>query len=396
LEDIIKIESSPKTSKQEKIEKLPETCIRSESKGLPKQPYASVLAAERMQRCSNRKTGIYPKKTDLSIAQDKFSELQPQTPSNLRKSLGDKPISTVLQPSNLRKSLGDKPISTVLQPDIKMSASNITERKRNFAATTIESQQSLLEKQMIPLKIKTAPGESLSLPNLARAKDELTPYLDPSAQKTIFFPKTKEFINNIINQESVSSLELMLICIQTLKNSQKKVLKKLFDVQDPENAGGRGIFLRWLDCAFRVMASKRNTPEGIMKMKETKSLQTEECVAIEIMNFIVQFKVINKVKQLHVMKDIFKVDWFVCVKMANHFAKQHAITSLLNSSIEAERHLNKIKRGQEWNQANLDDADCAAGGMSTGKKNKYKRAKNNSKHQPSLNVKDPTARNAHC
>ena len=123
--------------------------------------------------------------------------------------------------------------------------------------------------------------------------------------------------NEIVMKGTIISLEMILLVIQCIKNSSKKVQKSLFRFRNmsderTKSSPGKCIFIKWLSYAIHRIEDRidRVEVDGIVDPRE---LQVEMMIVEEIMELICSFSVIKKDRQLDVIKHKYGVDWFFIV-----------------------------------------------------------------------------------
>lgn len=131
--------------------------------------------------------------------------------------------------------------------------------------------------------------------------------------------KIEEFLQNYVLNESVISLEFMLLVVKVITQSSDKVLKAVFKIKKLDNSAvyaGTVIFTYWLSYVFSVMEKRRHRfSRSKPKLGEKR---TEELVASAIFDLITNFKVIKTQKQITLLKNKYFVDWVHSVQKVNN------------------------------------------------------------------------------
>jgi len=153
---------------------------------------------------------------------------------------------------------------------------------------------------------------------------------------------SRVFMDEIITNTQVPSLELMLIAVETLSRSGQKVMKATFQKNvELKKCAGYVIFKAWLGYVVKVMAGMRQSVSCHAMAKDHK--RTDELVAISIMNLICNFSVITEGKQIDILKSKFDVDLYQLVEKTLSFASFYGIRNVEISCRNAKVHLDLIK-----------------------------------------------------
>jgi len=240
-----------------------------------------------------------------------------------------------------RTSFGELLSLEKIRPNKKLeldlsSAVNITSQRRPdleeemiSAKVTPTDEDNQAEVQLSKITNKSV---SYSSQYNSEARDSLSGYF--SSDDGIDQLKVQKFISDAIITSTVPSFEYLIVCIQVLRASSKKVLKSLFK---KSAEGGRMIFIQWFYFGL----------EEIHSLCSNGNVQiTDDLAAVklvnEIMLLICDFNVIKEAKQLEVLKNKFKVDWVKNVHKTLKFVEGRSIPNLSSSAKRALQHLEFI------------------------------------------------------
>ena len=128
-----------------------------------------------------------------------------------------------------------------------------------------------------------------------------------------------DFMKNIVMNSNISSLEMIILVIECIKNSRdgQKALFRLWCLDEiTTSSPGKFVFIKWLSYAINRIEERveRVEDEGIIG---TEKLLVEMKIVANIMELICSFSVIKKNKQLDVLKNKFGVDWFFIVQQVS-------------------------------------------------------------------------------
>jgi len=177
------------------------------------------------------------------------------------------------------------------------------------------------------ITIMSVEEPSFSKQNMSGAIAYLESYLSPppsDADKKSFdytkfavkdSPKEvmQRFIEDIVVNGTILSLETILLAVECLTRSNDSVKKAIFRLDEKRGtSGGKFVFKKWLSYALQIMEQRRqSTSTDALPNDEAR---TEEMIAAGIMEMICSFGVIKKEKQLEVLKTKFNVDWVYIVE----------------------------------------------------------------------------------
>ena len=149
--------------------------------------------------------------------------------------------------------------------------------------------------------------------NKRDAEIEVKKYLVPESNG-IRETMLDKFIDNCINANDIHSFEYMIVYLEHLIKSSKKIKKDLFNRPSFENCAARTIFIRWLNKAGQIMKNNHLLDKR-EKHKSNSRRRSEDFVAEKIMELISTFdfltgktlKLINEKTELHLFNIIEKV-----------------------------------------------------------------------------------------
>lgn len=125
-----------------------------------------------------------------------------------------------------------------------------------------------------------------------------------------------EFMEEIVMNSNIASLEMIILVIECIKNScdgQKALFRLWWLDEITMSSPGEFVFIKWLSYAINRIEERveRVEDEGIIG---TDELLVEMKIVANIMELICSFSVIKKNKQLHVLKNKYRIDWFFIVQ----------------------------------------------------------------------------------
>ena len=164
--------------------------------------------------------------------------------------------------------------------------------------------------------------------NMSEAIVQLAPFLSPtpSYQDKKSFDYTKysieestkkviaKFMEEIVMNGVISSFEMILLVVESIKRSGDGLKKAMFRLDEKtQSSAGKFVFMKWLSYAINRI-EERQKCRDILVAGESR---VEEMIAANIMELICSFTVINKEKQLDVLKNKFGVDWVSIVQQVS-------------------------------------------------------------------------------
>ncbi len=134
------------------------------------------------------------------------------------------------------------------------------------------------------------------------------------------------FVDEYVVNETILSHELMLLVVECLLRSGNDVQRAIFKIRDGSSdiSGGKFIFKKWLAYALKIMTDKRGGYADTALPDD--ELRIEEMIVASIMELICAFRVINKQKQVGVLKRKYSVDWEDIVVKVSHSQKRVSIS----------------------------------------------------------------------
>ena len=159
-----------------------------------------------------------------------------------------------------------------------------------------------------------------------------------------------DFLEEFVQRRKVLSLELMLLVIESIIRSSGKVKRGVFrlDPSKGDPAAGKIIFVKWLSYAINVMEKKRNSSQKILVSNGDCA---EEMIVASVMDLICSLtEVIQKPRQIEVLKTKFGVDWNFLVDKVLDFAKTNNISTIQTKAANAKLFLEMIHAGEVTEQ----------------------------------------------
>jgi hypothetical protein len=186
----------------------------------------------------------------------------------------------------------------------------------------------------------------------------LRPYLTKADKDMIDYAKfnivddpvqlSYDFLKEFVSTRKVITLELMILVIESIIRSSGKVKRGVFrlDPSVPGPSPGKIIFVKWLSYAMNLIEESRNSSQTF---PQTNKDDVEAMVIVSVMELICAMtEVIQKPKQIEVLKTKFGVDWIFIVDTVLSFATANNISTIQTSAINAKGYLEKIIAGQEF------------------------------------------------
>lgn len=186
----------------------------------------------------------------------------------------------------------------------------------------------------------------------------LRPYLTKADKDMIDYAKfnivddpvqlSYDFLKEFVSTRKVISLELMILVIESISRSSGKVKRGVFrlDPSIPGPSPGKIIFVKWLSHAMNLIEESRNSSQTVLQTNEDT---VGEMVIVSVMELICAMtEVIQKPKQIEVLKTKFGVDWSFIVDTVLSFATANNISTIQTSAVNAKGYLEKIIAGQEF------------------------------------------------
>lgn len=122
--------------------------------------------------------------------------------------------------------------------------------------------------------------------------------------------KIDDLLQSQVLNDTILSLESMLLIVSVISRSSDKVMKSLFKMrrsEDSNKSPGSLIFRYWLSYAINIMERRRHR---FSKSKpKSGEVRTEELITAAIMELIVNYRVIKTSKQIDTLKTKYNVDW---------------------------------------------------------------------------------------
>jgi len=229
------------------------------------------------------------------------------------------------------------------------TTSQINPRKATYVSTFCHKLKPLRRtrkkpKVFDPLRILTEPTDTLTKEAYDKAQTELSPFLD-NAKSSILQQKSTEFREKILRSDNVSSMEVMFLAIEKLRNSKNSVIQNLFDEKEPDKSAIRVIYMQWLPEALRVMKNKRKTIDLKISMRQLREHKAEDLLAEEIILLIPHIKNINNKSRLDLLKDTYGINFFDSVDEVQKLAQDFFIRPLIHACSSVKDHLNALKLG---------------------------------------------------
>ena len=143
------------------------------------------------------------------------------------------------------------------------------------------------------------------------------------------------FVANVVQRETMPSLEYVLLAIGAIRSGGKRVMKGLFKAT---HDSGRVVFEKWLDAAVWLLDSSPGRQDGGEGGCEAR-------VVASLMGLICDFHVIKGAKQLALLKSKFGVDWDAAIEKARAFSERHCLSGVAEESRKARDHVDSIREG---------------------------------------------------
>jgi hypothetical protein len=197
--------------------------------------------------------------------------------------------------------------------------------------------------------------------NMVIAMEHISKYIRPYLTKTdkdmIDYAKfhieddpvqeAYNFLEEFVIRRKVISLELIILVTECIIRSSAKVKRGVFrlDPSIPGPSPGKIIFVKWLSYAINAMEGKRTLPQSVLQNNEDS---VEEMAIASLMELICAMtEVIQKPKQIEVLKTKFGVDWIFIVDTVLSFAAANNISMVQTKAANAKKYLEKINAGEE-------------------------------------------------